>query len=95
MRKWGWPLMAAGLVVGLVGFGVVIAQSNSYSSSFDDVVGGFLLLAISGCLGNLGFFLLLFGIVEERIYEAQGITKNGVQWLGQKIQGEAAPEREL
>lgn len=91
IRKWGWPLLGAGLGCGLLGLVVGIAQSNS-SGSF---MPGLLLIAVGASLGNLGFFLLLFGILEDRIYEAQGITKNGVEWLGQKFPCEAVQEPEL
>lgn len=83
--------MLAGLGFGFLGLVVGLLQSNS-TGSFG---AGFLLIAVGGGLGNLGFFLLLFGILEDRIYEAQGITKNGVEWLGQRFPGEAVQEPEL
>lgn len=34
----------------------------------------FLLIGLGCGLGNTGFFLLLFGILQDRIYEAQGMA---------------------
>lgn len=85
LRKWGWPLMTLGAVIGFWGVVMVAGQVGSYRPDADMITMGVLLTALGVTSGNLGFFLLMFGIIEDRTYEAQAIIKNGIVWLGEKI----------
>lgn len=75
LRKWGWPLIVGGFAFGLLGAVVLIGQANSYGGSTDGAIAGPLLLAFGVGTGNVGFFVLLFGILEERVYEAQAMVR--------------------
>ena len=75
LRKWGWPLILAGIALGIVGFFVMVAQNNSYDGSRDGAVFGVFVAALGCGIGNAGFFILLFGILEDRVYEAQGMVQ--------------------
>lgn len=90
-RKWGWPLIGTGVVVGVVGTIMFAGQAGSYRADQDLMILGICLTALGVAAGNVGFFLLMFGILEDRIYEAQGISRNGAAWIHETLENRQPP----
>ena len=80
------PLIGTGIVVGVVGTIMFAGQASSYHPDQDLMILGIILTAFGVAAGNVGFFLLMFGILEDRIYEAQGISRNGAAWIHAKLE---------
>lgn len=85
-RKWGAPLIGLGILVGFFGAVLFLAGLSSYPPDSGLMAVGAFVASLGVTLGNLGFFLLMFGIIEDRIYEAQGIARNGFEWLGERLE---------
>lgn len=71
MRRFGRPLLILGVALSAFGWFAVVLE---LTTDPDNLAPAALLAFVGTALSNLGFFLVMFGMIEDRILQSEAVV---------------------